>query len=243
MPTQDATSCKDKKLTFMAYPGLMIDGEISIYATFPLVAQGVTDFKALGFDDHCAFKPDGKEFKQYLEKLDDLDALNLVKDSHLRQSVGAAVLKLVLIAPGLRADETLQMAIPTKMYSSDGTPLTTSIVMTASPGTMKSIRYQLMRTKSTSGLWGFSLGGVGDQYTDDISLAWKYDELSQKIYRSDGSPDSSHAVYLQYEFSPLIEEVKRAPISIFTALSKIGGLLALFRFSAILSDIHSKRFY
>ena len=62
VPTQDATSCKDKKLTFMAYPGLMKDGETSINATFPLVAQGVSEFKALGIDDHCAFKPEGKEF-------------------------------------------------------------------------------------------------------------------------------------------------------------------------------------
>ena len=214
-----------------------MDGETSINATFPLVAQGFTNFHALGIDDKCAFKPDRKEFKQYLEKLNDLEALSLYEGNQPRESV--AVLKLSLIASGLRADETLEMVVPTKMYSSDGTPLTTSIFMTASPGTMKSIRYQLMRTKSTSGLWGFSLGGVGDQYTADISLAWKYDEVSQKMHRS----DLSNAVYLQYAFSPLIEEVKRAPISIFTALSKIGGLLALFQFSAILSDIHSKRFY
>ena len=59
------------------------------------------------------------------------------------------------------------------------------------------------------------------------------------MYRS----DLSHAVYLQYVFSPLMEEVKRAPISIFTAIAKVGGLFALFQFSVILSNIHSKRFY
>jgi hypothetical protein len=137
------------------------------------VAQGVSEFKALGIDDHCAFKPVGKEFEEYLGKLIDLDALNLVEDPHLKESEGAAVLKLVLIVTGLRPEETLQMAIPTKMYSSDGTPLTTSIIMSASPGTIKSIRYQLMRTQSTSGLWGFSLGSLGDQFTDEINLAWQ----------------------------------------------------------------------
>jgi len=108
-----------------------------------------------------------------MAKLNDLDALNLLEDPHLKETVGVAVLKLVLIATGLRHDETLQMAIPTKMYSSDGTPLTTSIIMSASTGTIKSIRYQLMRTQSTSGLWGFSLGGLGDQFTDEINLAWQ----------------------------------------------------------------------
>jgi len=62
VPTQDATSCKDKKIMFIAYPGLMKDGETSVNASFSLVAQGVSEFKALGIDDHCAFKPDGKEF-------------------------------------------------------------------------------------------------------------------------------------------------------------------------------------
>jgi hypothetical protein len=108
-----------------------------------------------------------------LGKLIDLEGLNLVEDPHLKESEGVAVLKLALIVTCLRPDETLQMAIPTKMYSSDGTPLTTSIIMSASPGTIKSIRYQLMRTQSTSGLWGFSLGGLGDQFTDEINLSWQ----------------------------------------------------------------------
>ena len=104
-------------------------------------------------------------------------------DPHIRDSLGVAVLKLVIIVTGLKPEETLQMTVPSKQYSNDGNPLMSSIVLTAKPGQFKVLRYQLMRSSTTSDLWGFSFGPFGDRYRDDISLTSMQDDYSQGMYR------------------------------------------------------------
>jgi hypothetical protein len=109
-------------------------------------------------------------------------------------------------------------------------------------GTVKIIRIQLVKVRTTSSLWGFTLGKLGDQYTEEITVTYQPDDSSFQIMKNNTLADTT-AVFLEFIFTPQIQTITRKPAtSILTAIAKIGGLLALLRFSLLLQLWHEKLF-
>ena len=102
------------------------------------------------------------------------------------------------------------------------------------------IRVQLSRVRTTDSIWGFSLlGSFGDQYKEEITVNYQYDDSALKIETG----GSTHSIFIQIMFSPEIQEINRQPsISLLTAIAKIGGLFALLKFSVLLQLWHQSLF-